>query len=103
MTLEPVGGRPYAGGFEVQLVLPSLYSPTDQTGTLEDREMLRDLRRRFGQWCSERTDGLVTQLAEPRKELPAGRMAQCEEDLVELCFAPSSTRTITPLLGGLTS
>jgi hypothetical protein len=55
----------------MQPVLASRDAARDEPGALEDREMLRDLRRGICQRRRERPNRLVAELAQPCEQAPA--------------------------------
>jgi hypothetical protein len=75
--------------FEVKLVLSTCDPARDEAGTLQNREVLRDLRRRLGERGRQRSYGLVTALTETREEPSPRRMTQREENVVEVRLARS--------------
>jgi hypothetical protein len=87
MARNPVGGKPNPIGLQVKSMLPTRDPPRDESGSLEDREMLGDLSGRFGERCRECSYGLVTALTEAGEQSSPGRVTQREEDFVELRFA----------------
>ena len=82
-------------------MLAPCYSPRNEARAFEYREMFRDLGRRVAQRSGERPHGLIAAIAEPGEQAPASRMAEREEDLVELSFtrrrrAAHSARSSSP-------
>ena len=89
MARDPFGGRADAVRLQVKLMSPTRDLPCDESGALEYRQVLGDLRGRFRERSREISHSLVTQLTKPGEQAPACRVTQREEHLVELCLAKS--------------